>query len=210
MGFFTQLKKKWVSLFTPKNTPSLSPHDNNEHGGGKGEGATESVNVGDNSGVPRKADGDLYEYEMVCDGGLTRVYGDTPEDMLAYLIEDYQNKTPKEKVMARIRHSMEIKISLQVHINHYFRKVSKNKAEQIILYNPQKQQPLIAEWVSEIPLVLVDSFYQPYSHVKKPVGLEEPHENIWWLNPTKDELEYLISLHETSYLDLYQKQPTKH
>lgn len=201
MGFFSKWKEK-VKNWWEKDSPV-----------GKNNASDKSwqknVNENYDDGIPRHEDGSPYRYEMVCDGGLIRVYGDTTEDMLAYLIEDYQNFTNKEKTMARVRHAIDTKTSLQIHINKYFQGSRVSRMEEVILNNPQKHQPLIEEWTSSIPLVLVDTFYTPYSHIEKPKSRKTPHDNIWWLNPTKSELNYLISLHETSYLDLYQSIESK-
>ena len=77
--------------------------------------------------------------------------------------------------------------------------------EKIILERPSNLQPIIQGWACEIPLVILDAFYFPYNTTPRPYSeikdIAIPT-NIWWLRPAEGEMEYLLSLHDLSFIDL--------
>lgn len=159
--------------------------------------------------VPTRKDGSPYKYEMVCDNGWARVYGDTPGELLCYLIHGYENLSSKEeKVKARLEHAVAAQLRLQAQINVFFAETEKTNGERIILQGPRTSPPMITEWACEIPLVLVDMYYRPYTDVAPPTTAqfiaqrELGIKNIWWLCPAESEMAYLKSLHETSFVDI--------
>ena len=155
--------------------------------------------------VPMKENGAFYRYEMICDGGWSRLYDDTPQGLLEYVIPGYSQLTDDEKIEARIKHSLDMQVFLQSQLNTFYEDADVRITEKQILTSPRNTPPVVDVWSSMIPLVLVDAFYKPFGEITPPVsslGNYNEVENIWWLKPAEGELEYLISLHECSIINL--------
>lgn len=153
--------------------------------------------------TPTRQDGNFYRYEMICRGGWARVYADSIEDLLEYLVPGYKSMPEEEKLQARITHALDMQVELQSQINLVYGAYNRTPAEDIILNAPRHTPPIVDIWVSEVPLVLIDAFYMPYSDIPAPIsgmGDTEYSENVWWLNPAENEFEYLRSLHESSMI----------
>lgn len=156
--------------------------------------------------IPTRKNGDYYRFEMICDGGWSRVYDDTANGLLGHLIPGYIGPgTPTTRMEARIRHAVDTQTQLQAKLNHFFADTPTTPAEQQVLTSPRYQPPILTEWDSPVPLVLVDAFYQPHGSLPKPTSgiadvLYPP--NLWWLTPAEGELEYLQSLHDASVISL--------
>jgi hypothetical protein len=156
--------------------------------------------------IPTRPDGSYYRYEMICDGGWSRLYDDSAVNLLTYLIPGYTRFNDEQRLAARIRHSIDCQVALQARLNVFFAASPRNAEEQHLLYGPRHVQPSVTEWNCEVPLILIDAFYSPYADVPRTIsGLGDVAlpPNLWWLRPAEGELEYLRSLHETSVIDLH-------
>lgn len=156
--------------------------------------------------VPTRPDGTFYTFEMICDGGWSRVYDDTPSGLLSYLIPGYTEMDEVEKIVARIRHAVDNQVRLQARLNAFFETTDRTQTEDDILYGPRHIQPTVTQWDCAVPLVLVDAFYTPHTNVSRPFsGIADVAmpPNLWWLRPADTEIEYLRSLHEASIIDLH-------
>lgn len=154
--------------------------------------------------VPRRPDGEHYRYEMICDQGLTRLYDDSITGFLSHIIPGYTRFDEKERLTARIRHAIEVQAILQSQLNLFFREIIQTPDEEALLNSPKHVQPTIESWGCQVPLVLIDAFYFPYSLAPRPYSEIEDvamPSNIWWLRPAEDEMTYLISLHDISFID---------
>lgn len=149
--------------------------------------------------IPRKPDGNYYRYEMVCDGRWTRAYDDTPSGLMNYLIPGYLNLDPEERLAARIRHAVDTQVTLQALINTNVPGVPTNE-EKEVLNGPRHIQPIIEEWSCPVPLVLIDTFYNPFTSQPLPLDINEGE--IWWIRAGEDDFEYLRSLHDLAVIDL--------
>jgi len=157
-----------------------------------------------------KADGGQYRYEMMVDGDKRRVYGDTPEELLGYFIPGYQLLTDEvERTTARLLYAVTVQVALQALLQSGMEAgmgLTPTPAERAILEAPRDVPPQVTEWESEIPLVLVSSYYQPNGDLPRPTGLlgepgdDEPY-NLIWLDPSGD-MPFLLSLHRAGWLDL--------
>lgn len=155
--------------------------------------------------IPLKEDGTYYRYEMICDGGWSRLYDDSVEGLIEYMIPGYSTKSRQEKLELRIQHALDMQVFLQSQLNMFYEATDVRITEKQILVSPRNVQPQIEVWNCLIPLVLVDAFYAPYTDNKAPIsGLSNYNEseNIWWLKPAEGEMEYLKSLHEYSIINL--------
>lgn len=156
--------------------------------------------------VPTKADGSFYRFEMVADGGWHRYYDDEPAALVAFLIPGYLDLNEEDRLAARIRHAVDLQVRLQARLNTFFSNAPRTNEEHSILTGPRHKQPDIDTWGCEVPLVLVDAFYGPYTDAPTPISLLSDvafPPNLWWLRPAEGDMEYLRSLHETSLIDLH-------
>lgn len=168
-----------------------------------------NVSVGDDLSalaVPTRPDGTFYRYEMICDGGWSRLYDDSVVGLMTHLVPGYTRYDDDQRLAARIRHAVDAQVALQARLNVFFAATPRNNQEQDVLNGPRHVQPNVSEWNCEVPLVLVDAFYEPYANAPRPVsGIADVAmpPNLWWLRPADGDLEYLRSLHETSVIDLH-------
>ena len=155
--------------------------------------------------IPETKEGKCYRYEMLCDHGLTRLYDDSIIGFLDYLIPNYSGMNIKEKLVSRISHAVRIQDKMQSQLNDFFKKSYKTLEEENILEKKITLQPILESWSCQTPLVLIDAFYFPYNSTPRPYSeiknIAIPS-NLWWLRPSEGEMEYLMSLHEVSFIDL--------
>lgn len=157
--------------------------------------------------VPLHADGSRYPFRMVYDRGERIGYADTPVDLMDLLIPGYAALNEQDQAVARIRHAVRVQVALQAEINANVDPeewAALSDVERKVLNGPRFEQPIgwseDAEfgdvWESEIPLILVETGYEPWLARPKPVSgiadvINPP--NIVWLRP-QDEWEFLQSL----------------
>lgn len=155
--------------------------------------------------IPIRPDGKCYLYEMICNRGGTRLYDDNILGFLTHLIPGYKDFSKEERINSRIQHAINIQIILQSQINLFFDNSYKTLEEKTILERPSNLQPIVQGWACQIPLVILDAFHFPYNPIPRPYSEIEDIAipiNIWWLRPAEGEMEYLLSLHELSIIDL--------
>lgn len=155
--------------------------------------------------IPTRENGSFYTFEMVTNGGWSRCYDDSPENLLEFLIPGYTVLLGRERLQARIQHAVKQQSRLQTRLNSVFSTEPRSPREQKILAGARYRQPMITEWECATPLVLIDAFYYPYTETFSPVSVppDSAVPNLWWLRPAQSDLEYLKSLHETSIIDLH-------
>ena len=110
-----------------------------------------------------------------------------------------------KRLASRIRHAIDTQVNLQSQLNLFFEQAEKTLEEKEILERPRHIQPIIQGWACQVPLVLLDAFYFPYNVTPRPYSEIEDvamPSNIWWLRPAEGEMDYLLSLHEISFIDL--------
>ena len=152
--------------------------------------------------------------EMVWDGGRRRAWADTPADLLEVLVPGYAGSSDSEKVRRRLEHALVAQVAVQSRL------VAADLValgecdawERAFLLGPRHDPPAPDVWMCQIPLVLVDAFYRPFSperlapltadgDVREPAG-------IVWLRPT-DEWDYLLSLAAAGFVALGQSLHTR-
>lgn len=156
--------------------------------------------------IPTRPDGSFYRYEMIADGGWSRYYDDDITNLVGFLIPTYTDLPEEDRLAVRIRHAVNLQVRLQARLNMFFALSPRTSDEQELLSGPRHEQPMIEEWDCVVPLILIDSFYAPYTDVPRPASsiadVAMPP-NIWWFRPAESETEYLCSLHEASLIDLH-------
>lgn len=163
---------------------------------------------------PVKVGGGQYRYEMIVEDGKRRVYGDSPEELLGYFIPGYQKLTDEvARTTARLLYAVSVQVALQALVlsgTEIVLGLTPTSEERAILEAPRDVPPQVTVWESEIPLVLVGSYYQPDGDLPRPTGLlgeegnEEPY-NLIWLDPSGD-MPFLLSLHRAGWLNLAENQ----
>ncbi|MPQ98129.1 hypothetical protein GB931_09385 [Modestobacter sp. I12A-02628] len=158
---------------------------------------------------PRTAQDTLYPYAMFFDGGKYIAYADDPVDLLSALTTGYADLDDAGQMQARIRLAIDAQVALQAVINAEADPAALaalTEEETAALTGPCFEQPRIDFWYPEIPLVVVESGYQPYTDINRPISgiadVEYPP-NMIWLKPL-DEWDLLVSLADAGYISLSQ------
>jgi hypothetical protein len=160
--------------------------------------------------APVKEGGGQFRYEMITEGGKWRVYADTPVELIGYFIPGYPELTDEvARTTERLLYTVTVQVALQamvmadMEVQHG---IIPTPEELAVLEAPRDVPPQITVWESEIPLVLVESYYQPQGELPRPTGLlaeednAEPY-NLIWLDPGGD-MPLLLSLHRVGWLHL--------
>jgi hypothetical protein len=165
---------------------------------------------------PVHDDGSRYPYAMHFDGRKFIGFADSPTDLLALLINGYEDLDEQGKQVARIVLAVNAQVAVQAQINAEAMSAGSwdalSQVEKDILNGPRFEQPhgwgdvedMGDVWESDVPLVLVETGYAPYVEVDKPISgiadvLDPP--NIYWLRPVY-EWEFLESLARTGFIAL--------
>jgi hypothetical protein len=158
---------------------------------------------------PRRDDGALHAYAMFFDGDDRIAYADVLEDLLAVLIEGYPSMDEEDRLVARIRLAVRAQVWIQALINADVDPAVWNALsaeDRGVLTGSRHEQPRIDFWDPEIPLVLVETGYVPYTDVDQPIsGIADVRypPNMIWLRPV-DEWDLLESLSEAGFVRLHQ------
>lgn len=159
----------------------------------------------DGFALPTKPDGSFYAYELVHTGSGDRYYDDTTTGLVNHLIPGYRDTAPDEQYYARVLHALTVQVQTQAQINMLFMDKPRTDVEHAILTGVRVGQPMVDEWSCEVPLVLVDAYYMPYSNTPTPLstfGDYDDPENIIWLRPAGDEWTYLMSLQHLGVIEV--------
>lgn len=159
---------------------------------------------------PRHDDGTLYPYAMFFDGNKYVAYADELADLLDALKPGYAAMADeKAQLEARIRLALDAQVKIQAVINAEVAPeawAALTDEQRAVLSGPRFEQPRVDFWDPEVPLVLVDSGYAPYTTLDRPISgiadVENPP-NMIWLKPI-DEWEFLQSLSDAGYIVLHQ------
>lgn len=153
----------------------------------------------------RRDDGTYYAYGLYFDGGRSIAWADDFEDMIEVLSPGYLNKNDHERLIARITVGLRAQqmVQAQVYATADEDDLTALTPEQDALINGTRQdRPVIEEWTSEIPLVLLTTAYQPHTETPAPVSSYGPYldvPNIWWIDPV-DEESLMMGLHSTGWV----------
>lgn len=151
-----------------------------------------------------------WPYCMYYRDGLMVAFADTYKELLLALIPGYQNMTEDEQVFHRIRLAQGAAAQIQGRILAQVDRNEISDAEWEVLVAPRgDSQPRADWWVSDIPLVVVETSYEPFTEVPRPAsGVDSPdgETNLWWVRPEEEE-DFLISLHEVGFIRLMQATP---
>lgn len=159
---------------------------------------------------PEHPDGKSWPYCMYYRDGLAVAFADSYSELILALIPGYQEMDEGDKAFHRIRLAQGAAAQVQGRILAQVEQTDVSDAEWQVLVAPRgEEQPRADWWTSEVPLVIVETSYEPFTDVPRPAsGLESPDAstNIWWVRPEEEE-DFLISLHEIGFIRLMQATP---
>lgn len=154
--------------------------------------------------APRRPDGGLYRFEMIFDGLARRAYADSATELCHELIAGYtdlDNET--DQAAARIRYAVDTQVRLQAELVTNTQLADCTPNERDLLLGARHLPPQLDIWEADLPLVLVDTYYQPTGPLPRPTGRPRnggtPDSNLIWLRPG-DESELLASLAEAGVI----------
>lgn len=154
--------------------------------------------------APRKADGSGYRFEMIFEGRHSRAYADTAVELLDCLIPGYETMSVEERLNARVAFGTGLLAPTQAEVLQSVNQTALNEDEKAVLLAPRYEPITVAEWGSEVPLVLLDVHYAPHSEQPAPVSTLEDvtnPRNILWIRVV-DDYEMLLSLADIGYISL--------
>ncbi len=154
--------------------------------------------------VPRRADGSLYRYEMIFGGFAARVYADSVTELCEHLITGYAELDDDvAQAAARIQHAVRAQVHVQADIVAQHGMEGCTPAERELLLGSRHEPPMVGEWQPDVPLVLVDVYYEPLGPLPQPKG--QPRgggpegSNLIWLR-AGDEADLVESLAEVGLI----------
>lgn len=154
--------------------------------------------------TPLNQYGNQYSFCMFFNNETEVAFADSYFELLEALIPMYSQQDENTQEYLRIKLAQQAAAEIQAEILYTVDLETLALKEQKILTHPKHLPQLPIEWwTSEIPIVVVETAYQPYTDVIKPASSHEPEDNIWRINPLEEE-QFLFNLHEIGYIRLLQ------
>jgi hypothetical protein len=154
--------------------------------------------------VPLRPDNQPYRFEMFYDGFNSRAYADTADELIAFLIRGYDQMNASARLAARLHLAVRSQVLVQAEINASFNLNQVTPEEAVVLQGHRNNPPDVTEWNCEVPLVLVDVYYEPIGSLKRPAsGIADvtAPDNVLWVSPA-DPYEFVMSLHNIGVVGL--------
>lgn len=162
--------------------------------------------------APKKEDGSGYRYCMYFNGDVDVAFADTLEEILDTLIPGYATLSEEDQDVARIQYAQNAAATVQASILAELEEGDISPEEYAILSAPrQLPQPTVKFWESEVPLIIVDTSYAPFTDVPAPssaLGSTLEESNVWIISPMDSEV-FLMNLHEIGFLRLMESTITE-
>jgi hypothetical protein len=151
--------------------------------------------------VPLHDDGTHYNFELIYGGLEYRAYADSVTELCEELIPGYAHAaTDVDQAALRIAFAVSEQVRLQAVIVAEAGLDGCSDEQRRILLGSREHPPAIEEWSAPVPLVLVDSFYEPIGELVRPTESSEgQRQDIIWLSPS-DETSLLNSLHDAGVI----------
>lgn len=162
--------------------------------------------------APTRDNGTGYAYCMYFNGMAEVAFADSYLDLLNVLIPGYSDFDEAERDYQRIRLAQSVAAQVQAEIIAEVDPADVTEAEWATLTSPRSvSQPRADWWTSKVPLVVVETGYEPFTSVPRPAsGLtaDDPNaDNLWFIRPAEEE-DFLVSLHEVSYIRMMENRHT--
>lgn len=151
---------------------------------------------------PKNEYGNQYTYCMFFNNEQEVAFADTHEELLSALINGYAEADENRQEYLRIIEAQNAAAIIQAEIISQLDPNLITEKEYKTLTHPKqiKQEPVLW-WTNDVPLVVVETAYAPYTDVEPPASNKPNEENLWRINPLEDET-FLINLHEIGYIRL--------
>lgn len=153
---------------------------------------------------PHKDDGSGYRFEMIYEGGRSRAYADTAADLIDVLIPGYAALDEAQRLQSRVSYGTGLLAPMQAEVLQSVDQTALSEDERAVLLAPRYEPIAVAEWGSEVPLVLLDVHYAPHSDLSAPRStLEDVAQprNLLWIR-VAEEYDMLLSLAQIGYISL--------
>jgi hypothetical protein len=161
--------------------------------------------------APKKENGAGYRYCMYFNGDVDIAFADTLDEILDTLIPGYSTLTEEDQDVARIQFAQNAASTVQASILAELEDGDVSQEEYDILAAPrQLPQPTVKFWESQVPLIVVDTSYQPFTEVPMPssaLGSTIEDSNVWIISPMDSEV-FLMNLHEIGFIRLMESSAT--
>lgn len=161
---------------------------------------------------PTHENGSSYAYCMYFNGDAEVVFADTQDELLETLIPGYGAMSEDDKDVARILLASAAAAQVQAEILMDVDPDSVTPEEWATLVARRDvSQPRADWWSSVVPLVVVETGYQPYTDVPRPassLSSTQDAENLWFVRPVEEE-DFLVSLHEIGYIRMLENRVTQ-
>jgi len=145
-----------------------------------------------------------YQYCMYLPGNIDVAFADSYVELLGVLIPGYAQMPEEEQIYQRIRlaQSAATRVQSEVLMDHDSSEVTKEEWDALV--SPRAiTQPRADWWSCPIPLVVVETGYEPFTDIPRPASAlsdgNAVSPNLWWIRPIEEE-DFLISLHEVGYI----------
>lgn len=158
---------------------------------------------------PVHEDGSSFAYCMYFSGDAQVVFADTQDELLETLIPGYGQMSEDDKDVARIMLASAAAAQVQAEILMDVDPDSVSPADwDVLVARRDISQPRADWWTCDIPLVVVETGYQPYTDVPRPASSKsstKDAENLWFVRPVEEE-DFLVSLHEIGYIRMLENR----
>jgi hypothetical protein len=159
---------------------------------------------------PTHKDGRGYKYCMYFQDDSQVAFADSYLDLIDVLIPDYSQMSEKERNYQRIHLAQAVALRTQNQVIGQYQPDDASPDEWAVLRAPRAlSQPRADWWECKIPLIVVETGYEPFTDIPRPssafVPSESEMQNLWWIRPA-DEEDFLMSLHEVSYIQIMASQ----
>lgn len=157
---------------------------------------------------PLRDDGTSYRLCMYFDGSRGIAFADTYGELIDVLVPGYASMDEEHQDVERIKFALRLSGQLQAEIM-YGLEVTKDTVTEdewnTLVANRVTSPPRADWWACEIPLVVVETSYEPYTDVPRPAsaiaeGVQNPP-NLLWLRPSEEE-DFLFSLESAGQIVL--------
>lgn len=158
--------------------------------------------------APPTPEGRPYRYAWADDNGDT-VYAETGDHLINVWIPGYLDSTTEEQARIRAEHAVRARTEIVATIAADVPAGVLSESEEAILLADLSNMPDLDRWSSEIPLVLLEGMYRPFTDRLPPVSaidgdVRDPS-NILWLRHSSGN-SYVESLAHAGYITLDVRQ----
>ena len=145
-----------------------------------------------------------YRFEMVYAGGARRAYADSSASLIDVLYPGYLMTGDTDRWVARIALAIRAQVALQAAVNTEHDLASLPQQQYALLQGPRHIPPTPRVWNCPVPLILVDTYYEPTGPIPVPMAnLNGDEPNLLWIRPS-DDYSLLCSLHDLGAISLHE------